>query len=229
MAGEVEQRTDMWDKQRLGKFTASEIHKLMKIPKSKADTFAEASYTYILEKVSEVLTGFAPVKNGEALVWGIEQEATAKKWFARITGKTIEEKGFISYTDHSGGSPDGVVEDGIIEIKCPWNTVNHIKHIMDSNNFRSNFPEYYWQMQMNMLVTGKDKAYFISFDPRIDEESGMFIKEIVRDQADIDLMIKKIEEATEAKISILNKLYGNTEEIHKGDSESGSDAVRRDS
>jgi 3-hydroxyacyl-CoA dehydrogenase len=57
-----------------------------------------------------------------------------------------------------------------------------------------------------MLVAKKDKAYFISFDPRIDADSGMFIKEIARDQADIDLMIEKIKEATEAKKSILNKL-----------------------
>jgi hypothetical protein len=201
-----QQRTDIWDKDRLGKFTASEIYKLMGVPKSKGDIFTATAYAYILDKVSEELTGFAPVKNGEALVWGIEQEVIAKQWFSTITGKTVQEVGFIPFDEYSGGSPDGIVEDGIIEIKCPFNTVNHIKHILDSNNFRSNFPEYYWQMQMNMLVTKKDKAYFISFDPRIDADSGMFIKEIARDQADIDLMIEKIKEATEAKKSILNKL-----------------------
>lgn len=202
----VEQRTDLWDKQRLGKFTASEIYKLMGVPKSKTDIFTDTAYTYILDKVSEELTGFAPVKNGEALVWGIEQESQAKKWFTTITGKTIEEVGFISLNEHSGGSPDGIVEDGIIEIKCPYNTVNHIKHILDSDNFRSNFPDYYWQMQMNMLVTETQKAYFISFDPRIDSDCGMYIKEIERNQADIDLMVEKINEAVEAKKAIINKL-----------------------
>lgn len=204
---EVElQRTDMWDKDRLGKFTASEIYKLMGTPKSKTDIFTATAYTYILDKVSEELVGFATVKNGEALVWGIEQEAQAKKWFSTITGKTIEEVGFIAHDEQSGGSPDGIVDDGIIEIKCPFNTVNHIKHILDSENFRGNFPEYYWQMQMNMLVTKKQKCYFISFDPRIDAESGMFIKQIARNDEDIALMVDKIKEAIEAKKTILSKL-----------------------
>lgn len=206
MAEAIEQRTDLWDKARLGKFTASEIYKLMGTPKSKTDIFTATAWTYILDKVSEELTGFAPVKNGEALVWGIEQEAQAKKWFTTITGKTIEECSFIPYDDYSGGSPDGKIEDGIIEIKCPYNTVNHLKHILDSKDFRANFPEYYWQMQMNMLVTETKKAYFISFDPRIDAESGMFIKEILRDDNDIALMIEKIREATEAKTQILNAM-----------------------
>lgn len=225
MEQKIEQRTDLWDKERLGKFTASEIYKLMGTPKSKGDIFTATAYTYILDKVAEKLTGHAPIKNGEALVWGIEQEAQAKKWFTIITGKVIEGKGFISYNECSGGSPDGVVEDGVIEIKCPYNTVNHLKHILDSNNFRSNFPDYYWQMQMNMLVTETHKCYFISYDPRIDAEAGMYIKEIQRDENDIQLMIGKISEATQAKQSILNKLYGS-EEIHKGDGKSSADTIR---
>lgn len=200
------QRTDLWDKDRLGKFTASEIYKLMTDPKSKSDIFSETAWTYICSKVSETLTGYALVVNGEALVWGIEQENQAKKWFTTIKGMTIKELGFVAYNEHSGGSPDGQVEDGIIEIKCPWVTTNHIKHILDSENFRANFKQYYWQMQMNMMVTNNNKCYFISYDPRIDAESGMFIKEIERNQADIDAMVIKIEEAITAKESILKKL-----------------------
>lgn len=202
----VEQRTDLWDEARRGKFTASKMSKLMTDPRNKSDQFSDAAWTYILERVSEILVGPKVQYTDEAMVWGIEQEAVAKRWYTRVTGLTVQECGFIEYDEHSGGSPDGKTTKGIIEVKCPFNTTHHIRHILESDDFRTNFKEHYWQMQMNMLVTETKECDFISFDPRVDSDAGLFIKTIERDDTDIAEMINRIKVATEAKLMILNKL-----------------------
>ena len=57
----ADQSTDMWDKVRLGKFTASTMFKLMSEPKSKeakeAGELSEGAKTHVIEKVAEDKTG----------------------------------------------------------------------------------------------------------------------------------------------------------------------------
>ena len=50
----------------------------------------------------------------------------AREWYT-LTGNVVQEAYFEPYGAHAGGSPDGLVgELGIIEIKCPFRTVNHL-------------------------------------------------------------------------------------------------------
>src|SRR5687768_2131437 len=108
----IEQGTPEWDRIRVGRFTASEIWKLMVDPKTNLDKEAgklsETALTYINDKVAEVLTGQCK-QQGYAfpLIYGTEKEPEARDRFAEKMGFEIEQVGFFTYTDHAGGSPDG--------------------------------------------------------------------------------------------------------------------------
>jgi hypothetical protein len=185
-----------WIQERLGRFTASEIHKL--IPSGKGgNVFSETGKTYILEKLVELETGF-PASDiyGPALDWGTEHEPMAREWYTKLTGNVVQEAYFEPYGTHAGGSPDGLVgELGIIEIKCPFKTVNHFKYRMARK--ADDLPaEYFWQIQMNLLCTGRSWCDFVSFDPRVrTKELGIFILRVSAAKAEQELLKSRIADA----------------------------------
>lgn len=185
-----------WIQERLGRFTASEIHKL--IPSGKGgNVFSETGKTYILEKLVELETGF-PASDiyGPALDWGAEHEPMAREWYTKLTGNVVQEAYFEPYGAHAGGSPDGMVgELGIIEIKCPFKTVNHFKYRMARK--ADDLPaEYFWQIQMNLLCTGRSWCDFVSFDPRVrTKELGIFILRVSAGKSEQELLKSRIADA----------------------------------
>lgn len=187
----IEQGTVEWDMVRMGRFTASEMHRLLTPAKremtdeelknrpkgSKAklttdySTLSEGALTYVNEKVAEILTG-QPKSSGYAfpIVWGKEHESEAIEFFERQTGLVVERCGFFTYTDYAGGSPDGLIgNDAIIEVKCPFESVNQVDYLLLTDHFdvrRMYFP--YWvQMQSNMVFTNRNKGHFVTYDPRM--------------------------------------------------------------
>ena len=210
---EIVQKTDEWLNIRKGKFTGSEIWKLMTDSRSKTEQFSETAKTYILEKIAEQNANelYAKQLNTPAIQWGNEYEPLARKWYSKLTNKKVSEIGYVDlepFKDHAGGSPDGLIEyQGLIEIKCPFNSANHIKHILvNAQDFKSELKEYYWQMQFYLSAMHLEWCDFISFDPRIDADWGMHIKRINRNDEDIKLMMNKIEQAIEYKNRITSQL-----------------------
>lgn len=170
-----------WFKSRQGNFTGSEVWKLMIEPRSKKEILSKTAETYILEKVWEKLSGM--VKSGFdnfATEWGNDNEPKAKKWYAQLTGNEVKDAQLVYSQEIEGftGSPDGLVgEDGMIEIKCPFNGANHLKHCFITNDeyFKTEHNDYYYQIQSYLMLTGRKWCDFVSFDPRIDSQLGMFI------------------------------------------------------
>lgn len=208
----MEQKTIEWLNHRKGKFTGSEIHKLMTEPKSKTELLSETAKTYILEKIAEEFCDELPESfTTIAMQWGNDHEPLAKKWYTKTTGKTIDEIAFIEYPDSNscGGSPDGYIREGnhIIEIKCPFNSVNHIKHVLTTEeNFKKELKEYYWQMQFYIYCMNVEYCDFISFDPRMNNDIGLHIKKIYRNETDIQYMNEKIMIAIGYKEAIKKQL-----------------------
>jgi putative phage-type endonuclease len=206
-----EQRSEVWRDARCGKFTASEIWKLMTNPRSKSAEWSETALTYINTKVAEELTGQVHQNsNAFPLVWGEENEPNAKAYFENITKLKVEQCGFQPFTDHSGGSPDGLIgEDSIIEIKCPYNSANQIDYLQIESDLDiyEGWPEYYWQMQANMLFTKRVQCYFITYDPRFNNDSQRIkVVLVLRNPEHQTAMLERLEKAIEKKLSILNKL-----------------------
>lgn len=230
----IEQGTPEWDQARLGRFTASEIHRLMEPskremtpdelkarPKSGKGSAAkliydysalsDAALAYVNEKVAEILTGQSK-QQGYAfpLVWGTEHEDEAADLFVLKTGLRIEKVGFFKYTDHAGGSPDRFVGDtDILEIKCPYESVNQIKYLMLTDHFdvRRDYFQYWVQCQANMLFTDRNLCHFVTFDPRMKEDKHKLTHiQIPADLEFHDLIRRQIVKATKEKLSLLNLL-----------------------
>jgi hypothetical protein len=147
---------------------------------------------------------------GDALDWGKDHEAEAfqmfnKHFFNEWTYYGGETYVFIPYGDYSGFSPDGLSEDAILEIKCPYNSAIHLKNftITDADSLKSVHPEYFWQMQLGMLATDLPKGYFVSYDPRMPEGKQMHIAEIERHDLQFEID-EKLEAAWELLQTILH-------------------------
>lgn len=230
----IAQGTFEWDQVRIGRFTASEIHRLMEPSKREMTPeelkarpkegkgssaklvydytkLSEAALTYVNEKVAEVLTGQAK-STGYAfpLVWGTEHEDEAVEHFTKTTGLETEKVGFFTYTSHAGGSPDRLVgNDSILEIKCPSDSVNQVKYLILTDQFdvrRDYFP--YWvQCQANMLFTERNLCHFCTYDPRMkNEKHKMTHIQIKADPQFHDLIRKQIELAVKEKLALINLL-----------------------
>lgn len=210
-----EQRDEVWRDARCGKFTASEIWKLMTDPQSKADkdagNWSKTALTYIHTKVAEELTGqIHQNSNAYPLVWGEEQEPVAKQVLEHKTGLQVTKCTFIPFTDHSGGSPDGLIgENSILEIKCPYNSSNQVEYLLvkDVVGIKKVWPEYYWQCQMNMLFSKRTHCYFVTYDPRFTNEKHILkVIEFDAEPEDQNLCLQRIEKAIATKLEIIESL-----------------------
>ena len=201
----IEQRSEEWFKIRKGKVTSSEIHKIM----GAKDTMTDTAKTYLLEKVSESLGGYAALIQGIALDWGTELEDLAIKEYSEKTGTLVEKASFIPVGEYYGGSPDGLVQpDGIIEVKCPYNSSNHFKHglIKTPEDFKKIATNYYYQCISNMICAEAQWCDFISYDPRVESKYKMFVFRLKRDEEEVTNLVKKVEIAAKYMIELKEKI-----------------------
>lgn len=197
-----------WHQQRLAKFTASEIYRLLKSGKAKDQLFGDGAMTYIREVISEIVTGqSSEMEYGtiKALEWGASQEVDAVAELVKRTGWEIEYFGignpkFFPYNAFSGGSPDGLTALRVVEIKCPYNSANHVKFLMGARSsdpaawLAKNSEQYYAQIQFNMMCCKREAATLISYEPRaLKDEHKLARFDVPADaamQADIDNRLK---------------------------------------
>lgn len=185
----IEQGSEEWHAQRLGKATASRIADIM--AKTKTGWGASRA-NYAAELVCERLTGKrAEGFTNAAMAFGTENEPLARAAYEFRHDVTVE---LASFIDHprvamSGASPDGLIgNDGLIEIKVP-NSATHIQTLLGGA-----IPEKYrLQMAWQMSCTGRRYCDFVSFDPRLPEEMRMFVQRYERD----DIMVRELDREVE--------------------------------
>lgn len=207
----IEPRSDAWYMARLSKFSSSDLHKLIGNGRGKDSIFTDTGLTYIHEKVSETFSGALPDPVSSApLAWGIMNEALAISEFERSYLQTVQTGTFYDLEDLFCGTPDGETETHILEVKCPYNGGNHIANtlIRDNDSLKSVRTEYYWQVQGNMHLSGKEKAYFISFDPRLPAPINLHVVEILLSKEDMTQALDKIKMAIEYKDKMMVHLAG---------------------
>lgn len=204
-----EQGSPEWFAERLGKFTSSKIASLLVTSKKVGETFGDGAWTYIYEKIYELATGLVAdqFKGNDSTDWGLAHEPDAFDMYKHVTKLEIETCGFVKFNEAFGGSPDALVNsEGIIEIKCPHNGVNHMKYmdIESADEFQSTYKAHYTQIQGNLLATKRQWCDFVSFDPRPKiEPLQIKILRIYRDAT----MIKTIEERIELGAEEINKRF----------------------
>lgn len=193
-----------WLAVREGRFTASEIHKLMGTPRNKSEYLSETAKTFVYEKASELLTGIRKPIWGEALTWGSENEKEAFEVFQQNQDEFYTYYGwetytFIPYGNHSGYSPDALGSNCLVEIKNPFNSGIHLKNrsIKCAEDLLKLHPEYYWQMQLGMIATKTEYGYFVSYDKRMPESHKLFVSHIE---------LQDVQEIIDEKLHYANEL-----------------------
>lgn len=209
---QVEQGTKEWMDARLAKFTSSELFKLFKSGRSKAEYFGETAKSYIQEKVGEIMTAGlsaeAKLFETAAVEWGQFYENEARERFESLTGFKVEKCGFFAYNKFFGGSPDGLVDDtDILEIKCPYNAKNHVLNLAcnSEEDLKTLNPDYYIQMQGNMLAAGAKNGFFVSYDPRFTGDFQIKIIPVRRNEDMIAEILQRLEKAAEYMNELLTK------------------------
>jgi putative phage-type endonuclease len=186
-----------WHAARLGKLTASRFEDMMTKGRGKDERFGVACLKYAYEKVAEILTNAPHIVTSQAMEWGSELESEACAKYEEETGYSVvpgSVVGFYPYGDYAGGSPDGLVgDDGIIEIKCPFNSANHVETLLTNK-----VPDkYIFQVQGNLMVTGREWCDFVSYDPRVQEPSlRLVIIRVHRDEEVIQSIKDRITEVS---------------------------------
>lgn len=161
----AEQGSDVWLRARIGLVTASRMADVVGTPaKRKALKMAI---------LAERLTGMArDAYVSAAMQWGIDNEPMARSRYEEVTGQLVTQVGLALHPtiDGIGASPDGLVGDGLIEIKCP-ETATHLQYMLDQVP-----PEQYRpQMLLQMAVTCRGWCDFVSYDPRLPAPYDIFI------------------------------------------------------
>jgi putative phage-type endonuclease len=197
----MEQRTEEWFSARLGKVTASRVADVL--AKIKSGESASRK-NYKMELVVQRLTG-KPQESfiNAAMEWGTEQEPFARMAYEAHTGTFVKEEGFVDHPtiEGFGCSPDGLVGEGLIEIKAP-NTANHIETVLENKAPSKYIP----QMQCQMAVTGAKWCDFVSFDPRVPEDLQLFVVRVERDQEYIDSMEVEVKQFLSEVLDLFNQL-----------------------
>lgn len=171
---------DKWFLDRHGRFTASEIGKLL-IGKN-GEMFGQGAKTYIRQKAIESMTVLherPEVEEVKSLLHGKAHEWPAFEFYMKATGNKsmryfgTEEPLFLNYNEDSGGSPDGIMGEGEVikwglELKCPKNSHIHFDHYQfkDQYDLRQYNLDNYAQVQFLLMITKADGFHWCSFDDR---------------------------------------------------------------
>ena len=201
----ADQRSDDWYAARCGKATASRFKDVM--ARLKNGNPAADRQRYLTELVVERLTGQpVPAYENAAMRWGTEQEAAARAAYEQRTGVAVEETGFVAHDVLMAGcSPDGLVDwDGLIEIKCPYNSATHIETLLNGMP-----AEHAPQVQGQMWITGRQWCDFVSYDARMPEPLQLYVQRIPRDAAfvaDLESRITSFLSEVGSKVEALRRL-----------------------
>jgi putative phage-type endonuclease len=200
---EIEQRTDEWFNQRLGRFTASRIDELMGVK-----GLGLTGEDYAFQNACEVVFG----RNEEDsfvsfdMQRGVQLEPLALAKFNEVNQFNFikaEQASFFPFGDHAGASPDGLIgTDAILEIKCP--RPNKFFKLVEKGVSAID-RLYINQMQMQMLCTNSQRCHFFNYI--IYNGTEMWHELIIdRDESTIDKIKERIEIATKLKLQFIESL-----------------------
>lgn len=156
---DIEQGSESWFAIKAGKITGTRFAKVMA---------GDSTATYkdlITDLAGEVITGEVEETYSNAIMErGILLEPEARKEYEQEIGK-VTQTGIClldDYEDWVAYSPDGLMTNGLLEIKCPIRKT-HLNYIE-----KSVLPnEYKWQVQGGIMVTGAKYCDFMSYYPKM--------------------------------------------------------------
>lgn len=167
---EVAQGSPEWLALRLGRVTASRVADV--VAKTKTG-YSTSRANYAAELVCERLTGkpFEQFVNAD-MQRGTELEPIARAMYELERDKSVRQVGFVIHPEMemAGASPDGLVDDGLIEIKCPRPHIHldYIENGVAPSKYRA-------QMAWQCICTGRTWVDFVSYCADLPDDLQLFI------------------------------------------------------
>lgn len=192
-----------WKKERWGKFTASNFGKLFISGRGKSDAFGKVALGYIEQIAAQRQTVFnlEDEITSRHIETGREREAFAIQTFAERTGLEPyltggSQRFAVSSCGNYGGTPDGLIgENAGLEAKSPKYTTHHryLSRIKTADDLLDECPDYYWQCQGGMELTGRDLWYWISYHPDMkNDRHKLLVVEVKRDEQAIAMLKERL-------------------------------------
>ena len=186
------QGTDEWVIAKLGVPSASNFNKII----TSTGNLSKQAPKYMQLLLNEITNGYLTVEYESAwMKRGKELEEEARDYYSNLTKQQVCEVGFI-YNDSRqfGCSPDGILKDKGLEIKCP-------KELEDISKY---YTQYKAQIQGSMLITGFKKwdlfIYHVGYNGK-NTEINYKLKTYDRDEK----FIEKLSEYLTAFSEVFNK------------------------
>lgn len=210
---ETEQTDELqWLTERLGMITGSTFSKLIVSDKKGGYTLSKSqtadslilkiAYERLL-KEGNIAEGLERLDvNSREVNYGKKFEPEAlQKYQLKAGVKVHSSNQIIKHSEFIGGTPDGLIgDDGLIEIKCPYNGANHLKGILTGEVYNS---DYIIQMQFYMWITGREWCDFVTYDKDLSSEKQLNIIRIDRDNKMIEAIKQVAEEVNDKIINLL--------------------------
>ena len=150
------------------------------------------------------------VSKSEWVTRGLELEPQARAWY-EVVYADVEEVGFVWRDEERmvGCSPDGLVgDDGMLELKCPAPGT----HVLYLSNPALMLKDYWWQVQGQMWVAGREWCDIMSFCPGLPE----VLERVRPDEKAFDALDTHmpvfVEEIREGRAALREKGVGPDEE-----------------
>lgn len=143
---------------------------------------------------------------GTACQWGLDHEWEARKAYEDETFRMVIEPEFRVSPTHSyvGGTMDGLVgSKGGIEIKCPYNSIEHLYNFTEARQAKT---IYKYQLQGYFWIYELEWIDFVSYDPRYPEKQRLGIHRQYPDFEIIESLKKRCELAYEMALDKARKL-----------------------
>lgn len=196
---DIVQGTPDWNAIRLGKMTGSHAQCIQ--------AQGKGLDTYILELVAERLTGLSDSGyTNEAMQRGHEQEVEAREIWALENGVHVQEVGFVECDEYVGCSPDGLIDDAVLEIKSHNNKVFTELLLTEKIN-----TGYVWQAKMNAILCERPNAIYIGYNPNF--KNPFFVREIPIDDESRDKILSGLEYGRKKIDEYCNKLAEQRKDI----------------
>ncbi len=200
-----------WKKQRLGMITGSNFGKLVKTAGKNGFKLSESKTANdLIYKIAwERLLKEGNISNGlgrlnvssQSMNHGNDYEGPAILKYQEIKGVEVQYfQKFVQHDDFIGGTPDAYVGDeGLVEVKCPWNGGNHLQSLLEGTIYN---PDHLYQIQGYLWITGRKWCDYVTYDPDLIETLQINIIRVDRDEEIID-GISEVMEAVKEKIKTI--------------------------
>ena len=200
---DIEQGSERWVSDRLGKVTGSKVSAVMS--KGRGSAPSKTAETYLFELIAERLTGEPkPFFINDAMKHGTETEPQCRAMYELKNDVEVREIAYFQEGDYLLGSPDGLVgDDGLCEYKCP-DTTTQLKRAL-TDDYAADYKP---QIQFLLWISGRKWCDFVSFDPRLNCDAGYLQQRVKRDEPYIEEMKTKIAAFVANMNEILTKLEG---------------------